>query len=218
MAPPDPHGELPALSQRPERADAARNRRRILATARRLFAEHGVEAVSLERVAREAGVGKATLFRRFGDRQSLFLALLDEHERELQDAMLRGPPPLGPGAPPRARLLAFVDALLELSLEHLDLLLASETARPRARLETGAYAAWHQHTALLIAELRPDATAPLLAHLLLAGLDAELLTFLRTRAIPRQDLRTALHAHVDHLAGARGAHPEPRVSVVHPSS
>jgi AcrR family transcriptional regulator len=177
---------------RPERADAARNRARILEAAERLFAEHGVDGVSLEHVAGEAGVSKATLFRRFGDRQALFLALLDEHERELQEALLRGPPPLGPGAPPRERLVAFVDALLSLSLEHRELLLGSETARPLARLRTGAYAAWHQHFTLLIGELRPDADAPLLAHLLLGAFDAELLTFLRERRVSGARLERAV--------------------------
>jgi len=138
-------------------------------------------------------------FRRFGDRQSLFLALLDEHERELQEALLRGPPPLGPGAPPRERLGAFVDALLDLSLEHADLLLASETARPHARLRTGAYAAWHQHVALLAGELRPDSSAALIAHLLLAGFDAELLTFLQTQQTSARRLREALRDLTDRL-------------------
>jgi AcrR family transcriptional regulator len=184
---------------RPERADAARNRARILEAAERLFAEHGVDGVSLEHVAGEAGVSKATLFRRFGDRQALFLALLDEHERELQEALLRGPPPLGPGAPPRERLVAFVDALLSLSLEHRELLLGSETARPLARLRTGAYAAWHQHFTLLIGELRPDADAPLLAHLLLGAFDAELLTFLRERRVSGARLERAVDDLVAHL-------------------
>src|SRR5918994_5219968 len=132
----------PLAGARPERADAARNRARILEAARSLFAGRGVGEVTLEEVARAAGVGKATLFRRFGDRGALFLALLDEHEREQQDAILRGAPPLGPGAPARERLLAFLDALLRLSLEHRELLLASETSRPGARLQTGAHAFW----------------------------------------------------------------------------
>ena len=58
------------------------------------------------------GVGKGTLFRRFGDRAGLARALLDESERRLQDGFLHGPPPLGPGAPPRARLKAFAGRVL----------------------------------------------------------------------------------------------------------
>src|SRR5207249_4161704 len=47
-----------------ERADAARNRARILDAAERLFREHGVAAVSMDQIAQAAKVGKGTLFRR----------------------------------------------------------------------------------------------------------------------------------------------------------
>jgi AcrR family transcriptional regulator len=185
--------------ERPERADAARNRARILEAARSLFAERGVREVSLEEVARAAGVGKATLFRRFGDRGALFLALLDEHERELQDAVLRGEPPLGPGASPRARLLAFLDALLRLSLEHRELLVASETARPGARLQTGAYAFWHRHVSWLLGESRPPADPDLLAHVLLAAFDAELLTALQEQGRDEASVGDAIRAVAEAL-------------------
>jgi AcrR family transcriptional regulator len=194
--------DAPLAGGRSERADAARNRARILDAARSLFAERGVRDVSLEEVARAAGVGKATLFRRFGDRGALFLALLDEHERELQDAVLRGEPPLGPGAPPRARLSAFLDALLRLSLEHRDLLLASETARPGARLQTGAYVFWHRHLSWLLGELDPPSEPDLLAHLLLAAFDAELLTALRDQGRDERSVADAIRAIADALTRA----------------
>ena len=185
---------------RPERADAARNRARILAAARELFDRHGVDAIPLERVAAHAGVSKATLFRRFGDRQALFLALLDEHERTLQDAMLGGPPPLGPGAPPLERLHAFADALLALSLEHRAFLLASETAHPLARLRTGAYAAWHVHVTALL-EQTGAADPPVLAHLVLAAVDAELLTALAQDGLAPDRLAAALHDLLERVRG-----------------
>ena len=184
----------PLAAARPERADAARNRARILDAARSLFAEREPAEVTLEEVARAAGVGKATLFRRFGDRGALFLALLDEHERELQDAVLRGEPPLGPGAPPRERLLAFLDALLALSFAHRELLLASETARPGARLQTGAYAFWHRHLGVLLAELGAKGDPDLLAHLLLGAFDAELLTALRDQGRDEAAVREAIRS------------------------
>ncbi|GAA4930950.1 AcrR family transcriptional regulator [Nonomuraea thailandensis] len=56
------------------RADAERNRERILAAARRLYARHGL-GVSMACVAREAGVGKATLSRRFATREELINAV-----------------------------------------------------------------------------------------------------------------------------------------------
>jgi AcrR family transcriptional regulator len=189
----------PLAGARTERADAARNRARILDAARSLFAERGVRAVTLEEVARAAGVGKATLFRRFGDRGALFLALLDEHERELQDAILRGEPPLGPGASARERLLAFLAALLRLSLEHRELLLASETARPGARLQTGAYAFWHRHVSWLLGELRPPADPDLLAHVLLAAFDAELLTALEDQGRDEASVGEAIRAVAESL-------------------
>jgi AcrR family transcriptional regulator len=60
---------------RPERADAARNRELILATARRLFADRGI-SVTLNDVAHAAGVGVGTVYRKFPDKDSLIEALL----------------------------------------------------------------------------------------------------------------------------------------------
>ena len=155
-----------------ERADAARNRLRVLAAAERLFAARGVARVTMDDIAAEAGVGKGTLYRRFGDKGGLAVALLDERERELQEAILHGPPPLGQGAPPPDRLIAFVQAYLNLVAAQLDLVLLSETSTPGARFRTGAHAFWRQHCLHLLtaagaadAEIRTD--------LLLAGLSAE---------------------------------------------
>ncbi|MFI7030851.1 TetR/AcrR family transcriptional regulator [Microbispora rosea] len=159
-----------------ERADAARNRRRVLEAAAKLFREHGVEAVSMDAVAAEAGVGKGTLFRRFGDKSGLVAALLDDKERELQERILSGPPPLGPGALACDRVRAFVAAYAGYLVEHLDLLRVSETASPGARYRIGSYRFWHRHLAILLAEARPGADADYLAHALLAPLGAEHVT------------------------------------------
>jgi AcrR family transcriptional regulator len=180
--------ELPVTGQpRAERADAARNRERVLAAARRLFAERGVEAVTMEQVARAAGVAKGTVFHRFGDRAGLALALLDEHERELQERILRGPPPLGPGASPRERLRAFLSALAELTFAHRDLLREVERASAAARYHTGAYQAWLQHTVLLLGD--DDA---LRAHVLLAPLAADLVWHLAEQGVSEAELTAAL--------------------------
>jgi AcrR family transcriptional regulator len=193
---------LPLAGERPERADAARNRQRILKAARKLIARKGVRDVTLEEVAKEAGIGRATLFRRFPDRSALLLALLDEHERELQDQILQGDPPLGPGAPPGRRLMAFAEALLDLSLEHLELLLGSETTAPLARMQTGAYAVWHLHLAGLLRELRPEADPAVLSDLILGLYDAELQRFLADeRNAPA--VRALLLDSVRRLAGVR---------------
>lgn len=164
-----------------ERADAARNREKVLAAAARLFAEKGVEAVSMDAIAAEAGVGKGTLFRRFGDKSGLAVALLDARERDLQERILSGPPPLGPGADAAARLLAFVEAYLDYLFGHLDLTRMSETASPGARYRIGAYRFWHRHLAILLGEACPSQDADVLAHGLLAALSGELAAVLTER-------------------------------------
>lgn len=165
------------------RSDAERNRVRILEEAERLFSERGVDAVSMDEIAAAAGVGKGTLYRRFGDRAGLIVALLDEDERQLQEAVIRGAPPLGPGAPPQERLVAFLRDLLALREQHLDLVVASETSSPGARFRSGAYAAWHAHAALLIRAARPAADADVLADVLLAPLAGDLYQHLRRSGI-----------------------------------
>jgi AcrR family transcriptional regulator len=195
--------ELPvAGAPRQERADAARNRERVLAAARGLFAERGVRAVTMSEVARAAGVAKGTVFHRFGDRAGLALALVDEHERTLQDAILRGPAPLGPGAPPRARLLAFLAALADLTVEHRELLLEVDGAAPAARYRTGAYGAWLQHVVVLLGELEVGGDHALLAHLLLAPLSADLVWFLHEdEGVGADELAAALQELAARVVG-----------------
>ena len=198
-----PAEELLTLRTSPpkERADAARNRAVVLDTAAILFRQHGVDAVSMDAVAAAAGVGKGTLFRRFGDKAGLAAALLDEQERKLQDAIIFGPAPLGPGKPddsPTAteRLRAFVDAYLDYLLAHLDLIAMSETGSPGARYRIGAYRFWHHHIRLILAE-RDDPEAD--AHTLLAALAAEHVRAVTTELGHTRTRRAAL-ALVEALA------------------
>jgi AcrR family transcriptional regulator len=140
---------LPRTQQR-ERADAARNRERVLSAAARLLAEDPVGEITIEEIATAAGVGKGTLYRRYPNVAAIAVALLDEHERELQERLLRGPPPLGPGAPPAERLAAFYRAMVRLLERHGHLALAGETGM--RRYETGAYRAWSLHVSALLDE------------------------------------------------------------------
>jgi AcrR family transcriptional regulator len=168
--------ELPQTSgARAERVDAARNRAAILEAAERLLRDHGTEAITMDRLACAAGVGKGTLFRRFGDRASLFHALLDETERQLQEGFIRGPAPLGPGAPPRERLIAFGHALLELTADRGDLLLAAQPPELKLRYRSAVYGAYRAHVKALLEECDlgdPD----YLAEALLAALTPELVS------------------------------------------
>ena len=170
-----PLAQLPLVeTPRRERADAARNREALLGAARRLLQECGPEGLTMEAVACEAGVGKGTLFRRFGDRASLFHALIDDRERAFQEAFIRGPAPLGPGAPPRERLKAFGCAMFELIEDHGALLVQSAPGDRALRYIHPVYVVYRTHVVALLAELTGEQRAPYLADLLLAALDPEL--------------------------------------------
>lgn len=191
MTPPDAlHTPLPVLGQQPpERADAARNRERILCAARGLVDRRGAEAVTMDAIAAEAGVGKGTLFRRFGDRSALLMALVDESDRRFQDSFIRGAPPLGPGAPARERLIAFGRGRLGLLEANGELLLAAESGGSGRRLRGGPYAAYRAHVRALLAEGAPELDPDYTADALLATLSAEVFMHQRRgRGIPLEQI------------------------------
>ena len=164
----------PPVEAAPERGDAARNRRLLLDAARALIAERGPDGVTTEDIAAAAGVGKGTLFRRFGTRSGLMIELLDEDERALQQAFLFGPPPLGPGAPALDRLLAFGRARLR--FVHLHRAVLAQVSRdPQARYNA-AFAVLHTHVRMLLAAANSSGDLDTQADALLALLDADYLT------------------------------------------
>jgi AcrR family transcriptional regulator len=115
--------------ERGERADAARNRRLLLAAAREMLAELGADKLTMDGLAERARLGKGTVFRRFGTRAGIFQALLDDDERNFQQRVLSGPPPLGPGAPPLDRLVAYGRARIDFLIEHRDVARAALDGR-----------------------------------------------------------------------------------------
>jgi AcrR family transcriptional regulator len=177
-----------------ERADAARNRQRILGASDRLFASRGAANVTMDDIAKAAGVGRGTLYRRYPDRASIATALLDSHERELQARLLAGDPPLGPGAAPAERLAAFYAAMVELLERHVHLVLGAETGH--SRFQTGAYGFWRAHVRALLTEA--EAPAPdALTDALLAPLAPEVYIFQRReRGLSPEQITSALR----HLA------------------
>ena len=168
--PPPPGGPqtLPLLADRRERSDAAENRQRILTAARAMLDAEGPGAVTMDAVAARAGVGKGTVFRRFGDRAGLMAELISDYMRDFQDGFLSGPPPLGPGAPAGERLLAFTGALVALQREHLPIALVSEF-RP-ADAPAGVYGALRLHLGALISEINPALDAGTLSTLILGAI------------------------------------------------
>src|SRR3954447_4580320 len=156
-----------------ERADAARNRQAILRATEDLLTRLPPEQISMEQVAAAAGVGKGTVFHRFGSRAGLMRALMQERAMALQKTVVDGPPPLGPGAPPRDRLLAFVDGVIEVVARNKGLLAALDHAEAVVSAKIPdedpppLHALWHRHIAGLLHEARPTVDADLLAYLIL---------------------------------------------------
>ena len=185
------HELLPILGQpAPERRDAARNRDAVMCAAQQLIDHCGVESVTMDAVAEKAGVGKGTVFRRFGSRAGLMARLLDESEAAWQAAVISGPPPLGPGAEPKERLLAFGRSRAEANLRHADLLMASvgaDTGRSYA-----AYSFTATHVRYLLGALGVRGDIALLATALLAPLEVPIL---------RQQV-TVEHIDVDRIVAA----------------
>ena len=164
---------LPILGQDPrERSDAARNRSALLDAAERLVDHCGVDAVTMDAVAEAAGVGKGTVFRRFGSRAGLMAAVLDRSEAGWQARVMGGPPPLGPDAPPRERLLAFGRSRLEINLRHAALIQAASTAPTRSY---AAYSFTATHVRYLLDELDVAGDIALLATALLSPLEVPIL-------------------------------------------
>jgi AcrR family transcriptional regulator len=165
-------------SPQTERADAARNRRLLLATAREIIDGPGPATLTMDGLADRAGLGKGTVFRRFGTRAGIFQALLDDDEREFQDQVLSGPPPLGPGAPALDRLMAYGRARIDFLIRHREI--ARAALDGRQRVPAGSQTPMSRvHVRFLLGEIRLGAAdLDILATQLTAALDGPLLLYL----------------------------------------
>ena len=170
----DPVRDLP-VSAPQERGDAARNRALLLDAARRLVTERGADAVTMDNIAAAAGVGKGTVFRRFGSRAGLMMVLLDEDERASQQAFMFGPPPLGPDAPPLDRLLAFGRYRLRFVNTHHELLSAANRD-PQSRYGAAAMVQ-RTHVRMLLASAGTTGNLDGQTDALLALLEADYVEF-----------------------------------------
>lgn len=173
------HVLVPLGAPRPERADAARNRLHLLATAREMVAEQGVDKVTMDGLAERAGLGKGTVFRRFGSRAGIFRALLDDDEHAFQRDVLSGPPPLGPGAEPVERLVAYGRARIAFLCERHAVARATLDGSQPVPAAAGARNASRLHIRMLLGQVEPGPADPdALAIQLAAALEAPMLLFL----------------------------------------
>jgi AcrR family transcriptional regulator len=187
-----------------ERADAARNRAAVLRAASQLFDDSAEPGdVSMDDIARAAGVGKGTLFRRFGDRSALLSAVYDERLAGLRKTIATGRPPLGPKTPPAERIIAILDAIAAFKLDNRRLVLAIERlggGGPASLYDAPQYTEMHGLFAELLSELGWPQDVSWTAHALLAATRIDLIDYLVTHGgRSGRSLRADLRAYAGRL-------------------
>ncbi|MFZ4816484.1 MAG: TetR/AcrR family transcriptional regulator [Phototrophicaceae bacterium] len=173
LPPINDHSLLMPDADMPTRADAVRNRDRLLRTAATLFAQQGVAVVSMNAIAEAAGVGKGTLYRHFTNKSDLCHALLEEDMSALQAqvlTLLREQPDA------RLALLAFVELVLAFVWRN-EALLAIEDSTQAPMLNHPAHIWWRQTLFGLLGRLGVDTARQYLADSLYVMLDVRVLRF-----------------------------------------
>lgn len=180
---------LPALEPlRAERRDAAAHRQRILDVARTLFAERGVDAVSMHQIAQTACVGQGTLYRRYAHKGELCLDVMrDSGERFLTEIETYLAESAG-DVPPLERLDTVLARVVSFVEEKASFLNAIHDAAPGHRramqYHTPYYCRLHDAVAALLAEAvdrndLPAMDVTLAADALLSALAPDLYLFQR---------------------------------------
>ncbi len=170
-----------------ERCDAAANRKLILATAEKLFAQHGVANVNMAQIAQTAQVGKGTIYRRFANKAELCLALMDSQMADFQNVMLgRMRRMTEEEVTPLGQLDQFLDALVYFIEDHAPLLGEVQREGLLGNYDLQVPHFWlHMTTSGLLrqaieaGELSPHLDVEYIADALLASLRANVFLFQR---------------------------------------
>jgi AcrR family transcriptional regulator len=179
----------------PSRSDAVKNRTLLLETAARLFAEQGVEAVTMSAIAEAAAVGKGTLYRHFENKIVLCQALLDHDQRALQDRTLAR---LREHGNPLDNLHWFLVEVTEFVERNRPLLCAGVPAI--STLQTPAHWWWHQTIRGLLAQINAPGDLDYMTDMIYVLLDIRTFNFLRdTRGYRLEWVQENLLAAVDRL-------------------
>ncbi|MFF7296548.1 TetR family transcriptional regulator [Streptomyces sp. NPDC008265] len=196
---------MPDRPERRTRKDAERNRQAVLAAADALFSRSGSpEDLTTAAIAAEAGVGKGTLFRAFGDRAGLLRALYEARLEPVRRAAETGPPPLGPATPARERVPALLDAVLRFKLDNRRLALALEDGGGGSPYQAEHYERWHDLLRSTLERIPGLPDADFTAHALLAATRADLVERLAGQeGGGREELRTRLAAYAHHVVADR---------------
>lgn len=171
-----PDNIIPLHSNKPVRADALRNRRLLLDTAQTLFDAQGIEAVTMSAIAKEASVGKGTLYRHFADKAALCHALLDEDMRDFQHMTLDH---IRSCDDAYDCLQWFLDHAARYVIAHNELLLEVANQGGVDMLSHPAHIWWRQTIAGLLNRLNLDLDTAYIADLLYIMLDVQTIRFQR---------------------------------------
>jgi AcrR family transcriptional regulator len=174
-----PSNIIPIHSDKNPRADALRNRRLLLDTALRLFQEQGVEAVTMSAIAKEADVGKGTLYRHFTDKADLCHALLDEDMRNFQSETLSFIRSCNDAL---VALRWFVEKTAHYVVEHSELLLEAAHHSGADMMGHPAHIWWRQTIVGLMGRLNVSGDTAYIADVLYVMLDVQTIRF-QTRAL-----------------------------------
>jgi AcrR family transcriptional regulator len=164
------------VPSRPTRADAVKNRRVLLDTARRLFSQRGVEAVCMSLIAEEAGVGKGTLYRHFTNKTELCQALLDDDQRELQERAFEK---LRSGIPPLESLRWFLPEVAAFVDRNMEFLHTGAAGAAGSALAYPAHSWWRQTIRGLLQMLHTRGDLEYLSDVLYVMLDVQTIHFQR---------------------------------------
>jgi AcrR family transcriptional regulator len=197
-----------ACAQR-ERADAAANRRHVLEAAMRLFGERGAENVTMDEVARAAGVGKGTLYRRYPDKAALCVALMDACFVEFERAALDEIAQTAQSRSAIDQLHAFLTRLVDWVEEHtpwLGVIADQSSGQRRGADRRGPIYQWLHGVVLYLlrqanerGEVRIDDPV-YVADVILAAVDVDLYVFQRQqRGYSPQQIRAGICRLVDTL-------------------
>jgi AcrR family transcriptional regulator len=155
-------------------------------------------------IAAAAGVGKATLFRGFGDRTGLIRALYETRLAPIRLAVEEGAPPLGPATPPAQRVPALLDAVLCFKIDNRHLALALEGTGGDSPYAAEHYERWHGTLQAALDQIPGLTDSNFTAHALLAATRADLVEHLTGRQrMTREQMRSHLADFIARVLGSR---------------
>ena len=125
---------------------------KIMQTARRLFVQKGYTATSMRQVAAEAGIGKATIYHHFPDKQAIVMALFQENTASMKEALEL----VRAEADPRARIQVAATASIKFLFKSIEIMqiMRREVEGGRERIQTGFLDFLQEYLALLADAVR----------------------------------------------------------------